>query len=237
LNYKKKYGYSVYLSDKEKDSLMDRFGAEETKSRIVRLNQMKENEKRALQMKSDYQAIGAMGERGSGPLKNTEEIKKMKKVLAESSERDYFIFLIGINTGMKTKELLNLKVKHIRDKRFIKLSPEGTEYPINKNLKSRIFEYTASMRDEEFLFTSRKTGQALQRDRVHKILKQAGEEAGVAITGTHTMRKTFGYHFFKQYEDAAFLQKLFHHSSQSVTLRYIGITDEKLKDAMDEFSL
>ena len=42
--------------------------------------------------------------------------------------------------------------------------------------------------------------------------------------GTHTLRKTFGYHAYNNGYDITLIQKLFNHSSQSVTLRYIGIT-------------
>jgi len=49
---------------------------------------------------------------------------------------------------------------------------------------------------------------------------------GLDEVGTHTMRKTFGYWHYKEFGDVADLQQLFNHSSQSVTLRYIGIAQE-----------
>ena len=45
--------------------------------------------------------------------------------------------------------------------------------------------------------------------------------------GTHSMRKTFGYHHYKKYKDVAMLQKIFNHSSPAVTLTYIGIEQEE----------
>ena len=57
--------------------------------------------------------------------------------------------------------------------------------------------------------------------------------------GTHTMRKTFGYHMFKQsqnkYETLAVLQEWFNHSSQRMTLQYIGITQEQKQDVFNAF--
>lgn len=55
--------------------------------------------------------------------------------------------------------------------------------------------------------------------------------------GTHTLRKTFGYHFYQKYKDLALLQELFNHSAPSVTLRYIGINQDMIDDAMREFKL
>jgi integrase len=40
-----------------------------------------------------------------------------------------------------------------------------------------------------------------------------------ARIGTHTLRKTFGYHFYQEHKDIGLLQYLFNHSSQRVTLQ------------------
>ena len=46
--------------------------------------------------------------------------------------------------------------------------------------------------------------------------------------GTHTLRKTFGYHAYQQGTDVTLLQKVFNHSAPSITLRYIGITQDDI---------
>ena len=48
--------------------------------------------------------------------------------------------------------------------------------------------------------------------------------------GTHTLRKTFGYHAYNNGYDITLIQKLFNHSTPAITLRYIGITQEELDD-------
>ena len=55
--------------------------------------------------------------------------------------------------------------------------------------------------------------------------------------GTHTMRKTFGYWFYKQTKDVAKLQSLLNHSHPEITLRYIGITDEEIEADLQHFVL
>ena len=60
---------------------------------------------------------------------------------------------------------------------------------------------------------------------------------GIEHTGTHSLRKTFGYHLYKQTKDIALLQKVLNHSSQDVTLRYIGVTQEIIDNNLKLFAL
>jgi integrase len=55
--------------------------------------------------------------------------------------------------------------------------------------------------------------------------------------GTHTMRKTFGYWYYKQTKDVAKLQIILNHSHPRITLKYIGITDEEIEDSLNDFVL
>ncbi|MDT0761303.1 tyrosine-type recombinase/integrase, partial [Staphylococcus pseudintermedius] len=51
----------------------------------------------------------------------------------------------------------------------------------------------------------------------------------------HTMRKTFGYKYYNKTKDVGTLQKMFNHSSPAITLRYIGIEQAELDDALRNF--
>lgn len=62
----------------------------------------------------------------------------------------------------------------------------------------------------------------VERNREGKII--SGE------IGTHTMRKTFGYHAYNNGVSLELLMDIFNHSSKSQTLRYIGITEEEKKE-------
>jgi len=55
--------------------------------------------------------------------------------------------------------------------------------------------------------------------------------------GTHTLRKTFGYHFYKQTKDVAMLQNILNHSVQNITLRYIGITQDMTELELNRLKL
>ena len=49
--------------------------------------------------------------------------------------------------------------------------------------------------------------------------------------GTHSLRKTFGYHYYRETHDVATLMKLFNHSKEETTLIYIGIASDEIKAA------
>lgn len=47
----------------------------------------------------------------------------------------------------------------------------------------------------------------------------------------------YGYHHYKRNKDVATLQMLFNHSAPSITLKYIGITDDEIDKSLEYFSL
>lgn len=174
------------------------------------------------------------------PIRKKEKIEEVKSILLHKSYRDYFMFETGINTGLRISDILPLKVCNVRNQDYIILKEKKTgktkRFQISNDLKAEIGEYTKNMNDYDYLFPSQKGGH-IERVRAYEILKEAGKAAGIGEIGTHTMRKTFGYHFYKKYKDVAMLQKIFNHSSPSVTLRYIGIEQDEIDEVLRDFSL
>ena len=50
------------------------------------------------------------------------------------------------------------------------------------------------------------------------------------------MRKTFGYKYYRQFRDIPTLMKILNHSSQAVTIRYIGLEEEEIRASLDKFN-
>ena len=76
----------------------------------------------------------------------------------------------------------------------------------------------------------------LSRRYVSRAFAAIGEEVGIDL-GTHSMRKTRGYHLYKNTNDIARVMKMLRHSSEAVTLRYIGITQEDIDRDFAELEL
>ncbi len=68
-------------------------------------------------------------------------------------------------------------------------------------------------------------------------MQKAGDFANVESIGTHTMRKTFGYWFYKQTKDVAMLQEILNHSTPHIPLKYIEINKEEKDNILDTFQI
>jgi integrase len=176
------------------------------------------------------------------PIRNRNEIEQMKIELQKNGTRDFLFFFTGINTGLRISDILQLKVSDVRDKTHITIKEQKTDkikrFKINANLKEEFDKYILTMKDNEYLSQSKKgINKPITRIQAYRILNYAANKVGLNEIGTHTLRKTFGYHFYQKTKDVALLQQLFNHSSPSVTLRYIGINQDIMDDAIDDFSL
>ena len=174
------------------------------------------------------------------PIRSLKDLRKIKSILS-ASPRDLLLFTLGINSGLRISDLLALNVGDVRDKEFIQLIEKKTKkfkkFPINKKLKLMFDSYIVDKSDDEPLFMS-KFNNRLSRVTAYYVIRQPCEKLNPEVAfGTHTMRKTFGYHHYKKYRDVAILQKIFNHSSPSTTLRYIGIDEESIYKSYMDFCL
>jgi integrase len=165
------------------------------------------------------------------PIRDQEKIEEIQEILMRQSLRDWLLFTIGINAGLHLSDLLTLRVKDLREKNKVTIKEEKTgkkkTFIINNQLRDWIYDYVRDMDDNDFLFPSQRTGKPIKRIRVYRILNEAAKQAGLHDIGTHTLRKTFGYHYYQKTKNISMLRDLFNHSAPSVTLKYIGISSEK----------
>jgi integrase len=198
--------------------------------------------------------LGHIEERGHmemevEPIREPEKITEIKELLKQKRGRDELLFIMGINMALRIGDLLSLSVGDVLDdagqiSRAINLREQKTgklrRLPINASVKNALSNYLterAECDSTEPLFLSQKGG-ALSRSQAWRILKKAGESVGLDNIGTHSLRKTFGYHVYKKTGgDLGLVQKLMNHSESRVTLRYIGIDGERLDNTYMELNL
>jgi integrase len=186
------------------------------------------------------------------PIRDKKKIKAMKVILKDKSVRDYVLFTLGINTGLRVSDLLNLRFSDIvtesgkiKENIYIRELKTGKEkvFSINKTAKASIKEYMDSLNNKydssRYVFKSKKgENSPISRVQAYDTLNYAAKTLGIQDNiGTHTMRKTFGYHARLKGVPIEILQRIFNHSAPGITMRYIGITQDELENVYLDLNL
>lgn len=176
------------------------------------------------------------------PIRDLDKLEDMKWALRRHcSERDYMMFLLGINTGLRVSDLLQLKAKDLKGKKKVIVKEGKTNKPRTihlHNIYDELNDYIKTLEGTEWLFPSRKGDKSISRIQAYRQLNKGAEMCNIEDgIGTHTMRKTFGYWYYKQTKDVAKLQMILNHSKPEITLRYIGITEEEIENSLESFKL
>lgn len=189
------------------------------------------------------------------PIRDTKTIKNMRAILKSQSTRNELLFILGINVGLRISDILKLKVRDLTKsntkapKDYVIITEIKTrktkKFYIGDIVKKVIENYMKENDNpgfDTYIFLSRKgINMPITRQQAYRIINNAAESLGIVERndqgnlihgeiGTHTLRKTFGYHSFQNGTSLELLMDLFNHSSKTQTLRYIGITEEQKKD-------
>jgi integrase len=174
----------------------------------------------------------------------------MRELLRAQNQRDELLFVVGINTALRISHLLSLTLSDITDisgkiLEEISMKEQKTgkirSFPLNRVVRENLAEWLPRLEVKANpntpLFPSQKGGKAITRWHARRLLAAAGEAVGLKNIGTHSLRKTFGYHAFMRWKNIELVQKLLGHSSPAITLRYIGITREEMNNVYLELNL
>jgi len=173
------------------------------------------------------------------PVRSLRDISHIKKNLWRHP-RNYALFVVGINTSFRASELVSIRVgdvKHLRPMDSFKLREKKTgkvrEIHFNQACVLAVRKLLSSRKysDDDFLFRSERTGGALTVSAVHRLVKSWCRDLNLLGNfGSHTLRKTWGYHQHSTYGvSLASLMKCFGHSDSAITLRYLCISDADLQ--------
>jgi site-specific recombinase XerD len=184
------------------------------------------------------------------PIRDKEKIEFMKKIFLSYSKRDHLLFILGINSGLRIGDILKIKVQDVIDeknkpKHFYELKEQKTgkvkKILLGKNVQKAIEIYMKDFKGnaENYLFFSKKgSNKPITRQHAWRIINNAARAVGIQDRiGTHTLRKTFGYHAYKSGSDIVLLQYIFNHSAPSTTLRYIGIVQDDIDQVIINLNL
>ncbi|PFR46746.1 tyrosine-type recombinase/integrase, partial [Bacillus cereus] len=92
------------------------------------------------------------------PIRDSEQIQQIKEYLKEKNERNYILFVIGINTGLRISDILKLKVGDLNGShismREMKTGKQKRIH-ITAALRRELKWYIEDMEDYEYIIKSR----------------------------------------------------------------------------------
>ena len=190
------------------------------------------------------------------PIRDRKKIAQIKNLLrGQGRFRDLLLFVVGINTALRISDLLQLCVEHFLDgqkqivKRFwIKEKKRGKrqEIVINNSIREVLEEYLiaypgSSDDPANYMFFNTKANiysAPIKRGQAWKCIKTICRDVGLnGNYGTHSLRKTWGYHARLQGVDLALIMHKLNHESIAYTKRYLGITDDELEAVAQRLNL
>lgn len=184
------------------------------------------------------------------PIRDPRKIQAMKTYLKGKSPRDAALFVVGINVALRITDLLNVRWRDVLDDKqhFKPLTlveqKTGKERRIHLNKPSQkaLRDLQAALPTvslDDYLFQSREGHQKpLSRQQALVILKNAAQAVGIKDNiGTHSLRKTWGYHAWKNGFNPALIMETLNHSNLAVTKRYLGIQQDDINDLYGQLNL
>ncbi|QUI25841.1 tyrosine-type recombinase/integrase [Vallitalea pronyensis] len=188
-------------------------------------------------------------------IKHVHDVQEYLKANGENGERNHVLFVLGISTGYRAGDLIQLKVRDV--KRALRMGYfeilEGKKrnaYNIREqNIKPRevniprkldqiLRTYINNKNSYDYMFKSRKGMEPIQVSQVSRILRDAGLYFGLKNITAHSMRKTYAYRIYVNSDyDIMVVKEMLGHSSIEETKRYIGLDRElyaKYSDTLND---
>ncbi len=159
--------------------------------------------------------------------------------------RNRALFILGIRTGFRISELLQLTIAHVVDGSWrpvdrITVTKTKTKRPRTVVFHPEAQEAVCKWVDElrklgigktnTFLFVSQR-GERITPNGAWRIIHQEARDNGLqGVIGPHSMRKTLGMRAYKKTKDILKVAKVLGHESVDATIHYLEIGQEEVDE-------
>ena len=177
------------------------------------------------------------------PIRNKDELTAFRMYYKDirPNSRNYCLIVMGLNTALRISDLLRLKwdnvynFEHHEFRTHFLINEQKTGknnyVTLNYNATDALKDYfnERNPNDHEFIFTKNTCRyQPISRTQAYRIVKTAaGRTVQDEHISCHSLRKTFGYHAWKNGTPPALLMDVYNHSSYEITQHYLGIEQDE----------
>lgn len=174
--------------------------------------------------------------------KKKEDIIKLKQMLmVRGNLRDYTLVTMGLNTALRISDILDLCWKdvydfehknfythfHVKEKKNGKSNYILLNEAIKEALELLLLEQHQIYPNKVIFLSRNGDNKSISRFRAYSILKEIGKDLGFGPNfSCHSLRKTFGYHAWKQGESPVLIMTIYNHSSFEITKKYLSIEQD-----------
>ena len=180
------------------------------------------------------------------PIKKMKDLENFKEYYKKikPNYRNELLIVLGLNTAFRISDILslewdsvyNFEKKEYRDHIVIVEQKTGkvSQIYLNSNVLDALKSYKEYLNQNNktveantFIFNHSNKNVPITRTQAFRIIKEAADYYDISgVISCHSLRKTFGYHAWKQGVPPALLVTVFNHSSFDITKRYLGIEQD-----------
>lgn len=181
------------------------------------------------------------------PIKDRSSLDTFKTyyLMQKPNPRNYTLIIFGLNTALRISDILQLTWNDVYDERAAsmrghlevreKKTGKTNIIALNDTLCRALLAYKNHSFSDcaydpcRYLFPScKRKALPLSRYQAFRVIKEAAAFAGLpSHVSPHSLRKTFGYHAWKQGIPPALLMDIYNHSSYKITKRYLCIEQDE----------
>lgn len=169
---------------------------------------------------------------------NYEECKRLFK--APGSLKHRVLLSLIYSSGLRSKELINLKISDIDSHRML-IHIRKTKYrkeryvPLSKCILQGLRKYYKEYRPKEYVFYTR-SGRPIDRTTIEGIMRNAVKKAGIIKRATpHTLRHSYATHLIEMGVSVRRLMDLLGHSDIKSTMIYLHLINPAYEKAFSPF--
>lgn len=180
------------------------------------------------------------------PIREKRDLENLKNYygVINPNLRNKVLIIFGLNTALRISDILCLQWKEVYDFQYgefrthISLREQKTKkisiIKMNQNILDILNEYkefieiTKKIEPENYLFCHKNKNIPISRIQAFRIIKEAGNYFEIpGNISCHSLRKSFGYHAWKNGISPVILVEIYNHSSYEITKRYLGIDQDE----------